>query len=91
MMTEKPAGKVILFRDCKMLLFMGAETSGCEHSCIHSADGFSCDCNLGFTLNDDRRNYYLEIVKMLLLWGQKLLGVNKVVYILEKALVVIVI
>ena len=45
MMTEKPAGKVILFRDCKMLL----------------------------------------------LWGQKLLGVNIVVYILEKALVVIVI
>ena len=55
MMTEKPAGKVILFRDCKMLLFMGAGTSGCEHSCIHSREGFSCDCNLGFTLNDDRK------------------------------------
>ena len=55
MMTERLAGEVNLVRYCENVTFMGAETSGCEHSCIHSADGFSCDCNLGFTLNDDRK------------------------------------
>ena len=55
MMAERPAGEVILLRDYEYVTFMGAETSGCEHSCIHSGEGFSCDCNLGFTLNDDRK------------------------------------
>ena len=38
-----------------MLLIMGAGISWCEHICIHSGEGFSCDCNLGFTLNNDRK------------------------------------
>ena len=51
-----------------------AETSGCEQSCIHSGEGFSCDCNLGFTLNDDRKTckrgtIILENVRMLLFMG----------------------
>ena len=55
MMTERLAREVILFRDCENVTFMGTGTSGVNIVVYIIQKAFSCDFNLGFTLNDGRK------------------------------------